>query len=1283
MLVFMAMGSLSVWAESMPMDTRLQQLHTERSQHGAQPLPANVSFADVIGNDFDAFHNENDTHKEGTHAFFIKLGDKTALALGFEKGIDGKGPTEIRYKGQPVKLGPLLRKPPNTERSMMWVWEAELPPGAVPLVRERLPLPLILWKDEMTVLTSKGPKQGTLTDRYFRGPYLPGHAVDGGSSMEMDDGDAYEAVRIGDPIIETSTGIVVGAVRNKIPESKSINSPADCGIVWLSFPRPPEELTAPLAEVWGAAVPSHPSLDKDMVQSFMPARVFSTKIGEKIEDVWERNPLLHRLPPEAKDRWPSVDEFGREWMFSQQSIDTEEGRVASIHFGGSASIGSKTTLTFIQWLAEKFQHPKVLLKTPKGNELLAIWNRESTWIAAGFDLSDKTMTASLFVAGKEAQIKERYRLERFSVTAAADKSTFVSMATAMASQAQKEDFGVTKDLVLSNPVIAAGSSQTVMKRNGEDIPMEAPAKPVTAQKAEEPRQDSPAGPAPSVNKAELRALAVQRIETLGRVVQAYNAMPEKLRQEARVQSVAGAFGLLRKHADRYPELPLNDDLRDTMEWALVLLDTGSLLGSPALQKLAQVTNGEIAIANAQRTAEHLATTFQAAKAAGTRAFDQVKTLDDIIPLLNAGVKGTGTSKSKVFTSKNTPELAAEARQHLKFDAKSKTLRYIPKSVKLEGSPVPLEGIEELALLIKQTPEAPQAAPVAGSASQTPDAEVRQAALALCNEFNAAMATGMTELDDVKTVDEIILRFKQGVQSGSQIHFLRSTLEHTQAAKPYVQLDLKKKLLLLSPGGMNAGMTGPMARQANPSLNYPGSPAEAERKAHAIAIAFQAAKATGSKQLDDAKTVDEIINRLNVGVNGGGNFAKKRFYVRTTPSQAAAAKPFLRFDGTHKALFYHPGSMDAQFYYPKSPEAQTRTLASGNSEAKAQRIAQTLATIYAAAEATGSKEIDQLQSIDAVIQRITTTGLIGGPGPFEGKRFSIKTQPGENEAAKAYLRYDSFTKTLSYSATPIGGSRSSNTAQSANETRPTLIHSGSEATRVSSNVSRASGVPANSEERLAAFFATAFNAAVTTGSEELDDVRSVDAAMSRMVAGVYGGGVFKEKRFIVKATPAEVAAARRYLTFNPAEKNLRFTSMGGSTGSSTAPAANETRPTVMNVGRAVGGGVTFGGRTFANVAEMEKAIRESHEAAKQALATRNAQAFVSTYNAAMAAGAKELDNVSSVDQALKRIMAGVNGGGPFKDRLFVVDATPEEAAGVRPYIEFDPSQGTLIYKSPYR
>jgi len=1126
------------------MDTRLQQLHTERSQHGAQPLPANVSFADVIGNDFDAFHDENHTHKEGTHAFFLKLGDKTALALGFEKRFDRKGPTEIRYKGQPVKLGPLLRSPPNAESNMIWVWEAELPPGAVPLVRERLPLPLILWKDEMTVLTSKGPKQGTLTDRYFNGPYLPGHAVDGGSSLEMDDGDAYEAIRIGDPVIQTSTGIVVAVVRNKIPERKSVKLPVDCYITWLSFPRPPEALTAPLTEVWGAAVPSHPALDKDIVQRFMPARVFGTKMGEKVEDAWERNPLLHRLPTEAKDRWASVDRFGKEWVFSQQSIDTEEGKVASLFIGSSDSIGSKTTMTFVNWLAEKLQHPKELRKTPKGDHLLAIWNPGPVWVATTFALSDKTITLSLFVAGKEEAIKQRYNVERLSVTAAADKSTFVTLATALASQAKEEDFGVPQKLPLSNPVVATSSDKAVMKQNGEDTVVVAPAEPVPEEDVEETQaSDPPTGPAPSVNKAELRALATQRIETLGRVVQAYNTMPEKLRQEARVQNVSGAFRLLRTHAERYPELALNDDLRDTMEWALVLLTTGKLQGSPALQKLVQVIDAETAIEDAQLTAKHLATTFKAAKSAGTRDFDKVKTLEDITHLLNEGVKGTGTYKNQLFVSKSTPEMATAARLHLKFDAADKTLRYNPKSVKLEGSAVPLEGIEELALLMKQMPGNSPVSPVADGTSQTPEAEVQQAALALCNVFNAAMATGMTELDDVKTVDEIILRFKQGVQSGSQTHFLRSTLEQAQAARLYVQLDLKKKLLLLSPGGMNAVVSGPMERQASPSLNYPGSPAEAERKACALATAFGSAKATGSKELDDVKTIDDIIQRLNVGLNGGGDFAKKRFYVRTTPNQAAAAKAFLKFDEDKKLLSYQPGSMDANFHYPKSPEVQTPSLACEISDDQAQRTARNLVSIYSAALATGSRDIARLQSLNAVIDRLTTTGLIAGPGPFEGRRFCAKIQPGEAEAAKPYLRYDSFTKTLNYST---------------------------------------SGVRSRS------------------------------------------------------------------------------------------PAFNETRASVMDVGREV----RMGHLSSKQLAELKAAAIKAHHA-------RMAQAFVSTYNSAMAAGSRELEHVGTVDHALRRIMSGVNGVGPFKCVRFAVMATSEDAAAAKRYITFDSRHRILVYNSPYR
>jgi hypothetical protein len=804
-------------------------------------------------------------------------------------------------------------------------------------------------------------------------------------------------------------------------------------------------------------VPSHPSLDEAFVQKFMPARALGTRIGEAIEEAWERNPLLHRLPPEAKDRHFSEDYFGEEWVFNDQKTAVKDGRVVRIDYETACSIGTKTTMAYVNWLAEKFQQPKEVRKTPRGNALMAIWNQRPVWVAAMFNLSDKTISLDMFVAVSAAELKDRFNQDAFSVPAAADKATFLSLAGALATQAQPEDFGIIEKLPLSNPVVMASSGQTVMKRNGQDIPVEAPAKPATALKTEEPPPHTLAPPPSSRMKEEIRSMAAQRIETLGRVVQAYNAMPANLREAARVQSVAGAFGLLRTHAERYPDLPLNDALRDTMEWALVFLDTGKLQGSPALQNLAQVTNAEIALEQAQRTAQEAATAFAAAKKAGSKELNKLKTIEDILQRLNAGVKGTGTSKTKVFTVKSTPEQAAQVVPHLRYDAAQQTLRYNPKSVKLEGSDVPLEGLQALARLIEHMPEArstPQA-PITSISGVSGDDGIR-IAQDLCSIFGAAHATGSTEFAHLKTVEAFIQRLNAGVKGGQAL---------------------------------------------------------------------------------------------------GGAFKDKTFIMKTTPEEAAAAKRHLSVDLAQNLLLYKPVSTRQSGY--NQPIRAQQVVRDPTDEAK--RTAQWLASIYDAAVATGSKDIDQLQTLDAVINRLTTTGLIGGPGPFEGKRMYAKTKPGEAEAAKPYLRYDSFTKTLKYSATPIGGSR----------------------------------------------------------------------------------------------------------------------------GSSTAHAANETRPTVMNVGRAVGGGVTFAGRTFANTAEMEKAIRESHEAAKQALNTRNAQALVMIYNEAQSTGSQELENVSTVDQAIRLIVAGVKGGGIYKERTFLMPATPDQVAGAKAYIEFDSRRRALVYKSPYR
>lgn len=1060
MLALLAMGSVSLWAEGLPADTRLRELHLERSNHSARPVPANVSLADVIGNEIEVFDNENDSHKEGTHAFFIQLGDKTALALGYEHQYGGKGPSEVRFKGQLVKLGPLLRTPANAAHSLMWVWEADLPPGAVPLVRENLALPLIMYQDEMTILTSEGPKEAVLTKTHPSRAILPGQAIGDSAEIKLDEADSYKAIRVGDPVIQTRTGIVVAAVRGKEPWLPSMKEPADIDIVWLSFPRPPEPLSTPLTEVWGATVPSNPSVDEAFVQKLMPARALGMKMGESIDDARERNPLLVRWPPEAENRYDTDDYFGQEWVFADQQTETENGRIVGIRYGSSASIGSKTTMVFANWLAEKFQ-PKEIRKSTRGTDLLSIWNQGNVWVAAFLGLRDTTISVDMRVSGKgEEALKAMFNQEHYTTPAKADKSTFLSLATALANQANKDDFGVTEKLSLQNPVTATSSSssgQVVMKRNGQDINVTAPAKPVTAPKTEEPAQHTLAPPPSSRLKEEIRSMAVQQIETLGRVVQAYNAMPANLRETARVQSVTGAFGLLRTHAERYPDLPLDDDLRHTMEWALVFLDTGKLQGSPALQKLAQVINAEIALEKAQHTAQEAATAFAAAKKAGSKELNKLKTIEDILQRLNAGVKGTGTSKAKVFTAKSTPEQAAQIVPHLRYDAAHQTLRYLPKSVKVEGSDVPLEGIHALARLIEHMPEA-----------------------RLTPQTHITSTSGVSGDDGIRIAQD-------------------------------------------------------------------------------LCSIFGAAHATGSTEFAHLKTVEAFIQRLNAGVKGGaalgGAFKDKTFIMKTTPEEAAAAKRHLSVDLAQNLLLYKPVSTRQGGY--NQPIRAQQVVRDPTDEAK--RTAQRLAAIYDVAVSTGSKDIDQLQTLDEVINRLTTTGLIGGPGPLEGKSIYTKTKPGENEAAKPYLRYDSFTKTLKYSATPIGGSRSSSTALS----------------------------------------------------------------------------------------------------------------------------ANETRPTVMNVGRAVGGGVTFGGRTFANTAEMEKAIRESHEAAKQALHTRNAQALVSIYNAARSSGSQALDNVGTVDQAIRLIVAGVKGGGIYKERTFLMPATPDQVAGAKPYIEFDSRRRALVYKSPYR
>ena len=656
-------------------------------------------------------------------------------------------------------------------------------------------------------------------------------------------------------------------------------------------------------------------------------------------------------------------------------------------------------------------------------------------------------------------------------------------------------------------------------------------------------------PAAQVNRKDtIIRLTQQKIAHLLDAATAFHALPEVRRTTYRNKTATGAYELLEVYADRHPNLVLNEELREMMSWSLHFTQ-GRLRGKPALLKIIKALNDEIDVINAQNTAKNVVSAFNRAKSAGTKELDDVKTAEEIIQRLNAGVNGGGKSQSERFEYQSTPELAAAAKPHLSYDAEQKTLRYIEMPGidmpgEIEPPRVGLEGIEELAMLI------------------APKAKERQETLSRVLDLDASAPKAM---------------------------------------------HLAKRMC----------------------------------------TEFRCAKATGAAELNDVKTVGEAIQKLSAGVNGGGDFTNIIYIVETTPEQATEARRHLKMDLDTKMLVLTPDGMSLSDYclktQPKPPAPSAASIAA-SSNTHAQRTAQQLASVFNAAMATGAKELDDVKTTEEAIQRIIT-GVEGG-GAFKGKQFVAKANAMHVESARAYLRYDADEKILRYSST------AGSSAPRGNEARPQVMSVGREIRQSPpSSVEdiREAHEAANAAlaMRNAQSFASVFNAAMAAGSTELDDVRTVDDAMKRMIAGVEGGGPFKGRRFQMEATPEEAAAAKPYLKYDLDQKALFYASRTANTGFMD----NRERPSAMPV---------------------------TSDTPAATTARRNAELFCAVFNAAMVAGAPELESVRTVDDAIERIMAGVHGGGVFKGKLFVVDASPEQAAAAKRHLEFRQEDQMLIY-----
>lgn len=410
------------------------------------------------------------------------------------------------------------------------------------------------------------------------------------------------------------------------------------------------------------------------------------------------------------------------------------------------------------------------------------------------------------------------------------------------------------------------------------------------------------GPAAAPSAPSLEDAARQELENLVRAALAYNALPEKERLASGKPSVRGAFELLQTHAHKHPGLVLNDELSISMEWALVLSDTGKLRSAPMLNQLVEQNMAQASAAQGKRTAQRLCSVFMAAMATDTKDADEVKSVEDIIARLNTGIKGAGAFEGKDFIAKTTPEQAKAAAPHLTFDAGEKTLRYTPKSVIAEVPAAapdaePSDAIEVLAKLIASKPE-PRRVSQRNVTAQN-----------LASVYGAVIATGSTALDDAKTVEEVIDRLRVGVKGAGpfaeRTFMCPTTPEKAAEAVPYLTLDVEKKALLYTPQAATATAEAPppAPRTATLVRTKPVDPESAARRdAQSLYSTYLSAKFAGCKMLASATSVADIHDMLTRGVNGAGVWQKTKFNVVISAKELKAASPFLKLDRTNGLMY---------------------------------------------------------------------------------------------------------------------------------------------------------------------------------------------------------------------------------------------------------------------------------------------------------------------------------------------------------------------------------------------
>lgn len=384
--------------------------------------------------------------------------------------------------------------------------------------------------------------------------------------------------------------------------------------------------------------------------------------------------------------------------------------------------------------------------------------------------------------------------------------------------------------------------------------------------------------------------ATRSLANLVAVVQAYNALPETARGQAGSPSVRGAYELLSTQAEKHPDLELTGEVSIMMEWALMLTESGKLRSAPLLNSVVEENMAFATAAKIKRNAQTLASVYNAASATGSAELDDVKTTGEAIEKITVGVKGAGAFAGLPFVAKVTKEDAATAMAYLEYDPSEKILRYhAERKPKVETPSTATDAVEVLAQMIKEK---------SGEKRTTVSVDQRTAQ-SLASIYNAAIAAGTKDLDDAKTLDEVIKRLKVGVLGSGPFEgktfVMPITPEQGARAQRHLKLDLENGLLEYLPVATAAPVESQAPRRVVEKKKVVTPEGEARRDAQTLYSTYLSAKHGGCTKIKEAETVAEVHAMLAKGVFGGGPWQDAKFSVVISKSEMDAAAPFLKMD----------------------------------------------------------------------------------------------------------------------------------------------------------------------------------------------------------------------------------------------------------------------------------------------------------------------------------------------------------------------------------------------------